>query len=122
MYPFIFLFDHYEWSVLLLTVPGRTAPGLFNRVIATITKWMAAQNSPESHKRTPNDTIEFYSINGILRAGGRKAAGRGKQRGNQDLVCPDQGKKKMSAAFLQKIFHEFTFSCIGIFPVALFLC
>jgi len=104
--------------VLLLTVHGRTAPGLFNRIIAAVTKGVAAQNSPQGHKSTPDDTMGFDGINGVLRAGGRKTAGRGKQRGNQELVCSDQGKKKMSGAFLQKIFHEFTFSCISFFPVA----
>jgi len=99
----------------------KNGPGLFNRVIAAITKGVAAQNSPQSHKRTPNDTMGFDSINGILRAGGRKTAGRRKQGGNQELICPDQGKKKMSAAFLQKIFHKFTSSCISFFPVTLFL-
>jgi hypothetical protein len=79
---------------------------------------MAAQNSPQGHKSTPDETVGFDSINGVLRAGGRKAAGRGKQGGNQELICSDQGKKKKSGAFLQKIFHEFTFSCISFFPVA----
>jgi hypothetical protein len=99
--------------VRLLAVPGRTGSGLFNRVIAAITKGMAAQNSPQSLACTPNDTMAFDSINGILGTGGRKAACRGKQGGNQELICPDQGKKKMSAAFLQKIFHKFTSSCIS---------
>jgi hypothetical protein len=103
---------------LLLTVPGRTAQGLFNRVITAITKGMAAQNPPQGHKSTPNDTMGLDSINGVLRAGGRKAAGRGKQRGNQELICSDQGKKKISGAFLQKIFHDFTFSCISFFRAA----
>ncbi len=77
---------------------------------------MAAQNSPQGLAYTPNDTMAFDSINGILGTGGRKAACRGKQGGNQELICPDQGKKKMSAAFLQKIFHKFTFSCISFLP------
>jgi hypothetical protein len=57
--------------------------------------------------------MAFDSINGILGTGGRKTACRGKQWGNQELISPDQGKKKISAAFLQKIFHKFTFSCIS---------
>jgi len=99
--------------VQLLAVPGRTVSGLFNRIIAAITKGMAAQNSPQGLAYTPNYTMAFDSINGILGTGGRKAACRGKQGGNQELICPDQGKKKMSAAFLQKIFHKFTFSYIS---------
>jgi hypothetical protein len=99
--------------VQLLAVPGRTGSGLLYRVIAAITKGMTAQNSPQGHKRTPNDTMAFDCINGILGTGGRKTAGRGKQWGNQELICPDQGKKKMSAAFLQKIFHKFIFPCIS---------
>jgi hypothetical protein len=98
--------------VQLLAIPGRMFPGLFYRVIAAIIKGMATYNPPQGHKKTPNDTMAFDSINGILGTGGRKTACRGKQGGNQELICPDQGKKKMSAAFLQKIFHKFTFSCI----------
>jgi len=41
-------------------------------------------------------------INGILGTGGRKTACRWKQGGNQELIRPDHGKKKMHAAFLQK--------------------
>jgi len=99
--------------VQLLAIPGRTAPGLFNRVIAAITKWMAAQNPPQGHKKTADNTMVFYGINGILGTGWGKSASGGKQRRNQELVSPDQGKKKISAASLQKIFHYFTFSCIS---------
>jgi len=48
-------------------------PGLFYRVIAAITKWMAPHNPPQGHEKAPNDTMAFYSINGILRAGGIEA-------------------------------------------------
>jgi hypothetical protein len=57
--------------------------------------------------------MAFDSINGILGTGGRKTTCRGKQGGNQELICPYQRKKKMRAAFTQKIFHKFTFSCIS---------
>jgi hypothetical protein len=97
--------------VHLLAIPGKMYPGLFYRVIAAITKWMAPHNSPQGHEKAPNGTMAFYSINGILRTGGCKTACRGKHWGKQELICPDQGKEKMSAAFLQKIFHKFTFSC-----------
>jgi hypothetical protein len=47
----------------------------------------------------------FDSINGILGAGWCKTASRGKQRGNKELISPDQEKKKIGGTFLQKIFH-----------------
>jgi hypothetical protein len=112
MYPLLFL-STFKWSVQLFASPDKTYQGLFYRVIAAITKWMATHNPPHGLECTPNDTMAFDSINGILGTGGRKTAGRGKQWGNQELICPDQGKKKMSAAFLQKIFHKFIFSCIS---------
>jgi hypothetical protein len=59
--------------------------------------------------------MAFDSINGILGTGGRKSACGWKQWGDQELITPDKRKKKMSAAFLQKIFHEFNFSCIRSF-------
>jgi len=99
--------------VQLLAIPGRTYPGLFYRVIAANTKWMATHNPPQGHENTAEGTMAFYGINGILGTGRRKTACRGKQGGNQELICPDERKKKMSAAFLQKIFHKFTFSCIS---------
>jgi hypothetical protein len=112
MYPLIFL-STLKWSVQLLAIPGRTFPGLFYWVIAAIIKGMATHNPPQGLAYTPNDTMAFDSINGILGTGGCKTACRGKQGGDQELICPDQGKEKMSAAFLQKTFHEFTFSCIS---------
>ncbi len=56
--------------------------------------------------------MAFNGINGILRTGGGKSASRWKQGRNQDLVSPDQRKKKIRTAFLQKFFHYFTFSYI----------
>jgi len=56
--------------------------------------------------------MAFNSINGILGTGGCKAAYRGKQGGDQELVCPDKDKKKAGTASLQKIFHESLLSCI----------
>lgn len=47
--------------------------------------------------------MAFYGLNGILGTGGRKTACRWKQGGNQELVAPDHGKKKINAAFLQKL-------------------
>ena len=102
-----------QWSVQLFASPGKTYPGLFYRVIAAITEWMATHNPPQGHETTPNDTMIFDSVNGILGTGGRETACRREQGGNQELISPDQGKKKMSAAFLQKIFHKFIFSCIS---------
>jgi hypothetical protein len=73
---------------------------------------MATQNPPQSHEKTAEGTMAFYGINGILGTGGGKTASRGKQRRNQELITPDQGKKKIRTALLQKIFHYSTFSCI----------
>jgi hypothetical protein len=64
-------------------------PCLFYRVIAAITKWMATQNPPQGHEKTADSTMAFYGINGILGTGGRKTAYRGKQGGNQELICSD---------------------------------
>lgn len=49
--------------------------------------------------------MAFNGINGILRTGGGEAAGRWKEGGDQGLISPDEGEKKKSNAFLQKIFH-----------------
>jgi hypothetical protein len=49
--------------------------------------------------------MAFDGINGILGAGGGEAAGRWKKGRDQDLIRPDEGEKKISTAFLQKIFH-----------------
>jgi hypothetical protein len=76
---------------------------------------MATHDPPQGLACAPKDTMAFDSIYGILGAGGRKTACWGKQWGNQELISPYQGKKKMSAAFLQKIFHQFAFSCIRSF-------
>jgi hypothetical protein len=74
---------------------------------------MATYNPFQDHKKTPKDTMAFDSINGILGTGGCKTACRRKQWRNQELIAPDQGKKKMRAALLQKTFHKFTSSCIS---------
>ena len=86
--------------------------GLFYRVIAAIIKRMATHNPPKCHKKSAKHTMVFDSVNGILGTGRRKAASWGKQRGDQELICPDQGKYKTGADFVQKIFHESALSCI----------
>jgi hypothetical protein len=75
---------------------------------------MATQNPPHRHERSAKDTMVFDCINCVLGTGGRKAADRGEQGGDQELVCPDQKKKKASAASLQKIIHESIFPCISL--------
>ena len=104
MYPSLFL-STLKWSVQLPAIAGSRDPGLFYRVIAAIAEGMAAQNSPQGHERTAAGAMAFDGINGILGAGGGEAAGRWKQGRDQELVCPDEGEKKISTAFLQKIFH-----------------
>jgi hypothetical protein len=74
----------------LLAIPGKSYPGLFNRIIAAIIKRMATYNPFQDHKKTPKDTMAFDSINGILRTGGCKTACRRKQWGNQELIASDQ--------------------------------
>jgi hypothetical protein len=54
----------------------------------------------------------FDGVNCILGTGRCKTACWRKQGGNQELVCPDHGKKKMRAAFLQKTVHKSSFFCI----------
>ena len=61
----------------------------------------------------------FNGIDGILGTGGRKAAYRGKQRRDQELIGPDQKKQYIRAPFLQKILHQSLFSCIRL-PVKIF--
>lgn len=56
--------------------------------------------------------MAFDSINGILGTGWSKAAYRGEQGGDEDLVSLDQAEKKTCTASLQKIFHKSFLSCI----------
>ena len=81
---------------------------------------MATHNPPQGHKSSAEDSMTSDSFNGILGTGGCKAAHRGEQGGDQDLVCPDQEKKKAGNALLQKIFHESDLSCIRSSQVATF--
>jgi hypothetical protein len=81
---------------------------------------MATHNPPQGHEKSAKDTMTSDSINGILGTGGCKAAYRGEQGGDQDLVCPDKEKKKAGNALLQKIFHESDLSCIRSSLVATF--
>jgi hypothetical protein len=66
---------------------------------------MATQNSPQGHEKTADRTMAFNGIDGILGTGGGKTASRREQGRNQDLICPDQDKKKVRGALLQKIYH-----------------
>jgi hypothetical protein len=80
-------------------------PALFYGVIATVTKWMATQNSPYGHEKTAAHTVTFDGIYSILGTGWRKTASRWEERRNQELIRPNERKQKICAAFLQKIFH-----------------
>jgi len=73
---------------------------------------MATQNPPQGHEKTSEGAMAFYGINGILGTGGGKTASWGKQGRNQELIASDQGNEKIHTAFLQKIFHKSSFSCI----------
>jgi len=111
MCPLFFLLPHLRHGTAASHVVG-SCFGLFYWIIAASIKRMAPHNPPQGHERSAKDTMAFNCVNSILGTGGRKAAYRGKQGGDKELVCPDQEKKKGGTASLQKIFHESFLSCI----------
>ncbi len=60
-----------------------------DRIIASLTKWMAAHNSPQREQNTPQCTMVFNSLNGIPGAGRGKTTGLRKQRRNDIAIAPD---------------------------------
>ena len=90
--------------------------GLFYWIIAAIIKRMTPHNPPQGHERSAKDTMAFDRINSILGTGRCKAAYRGEQGGDKDLVCLDQEKNKAGNASLQKIFHESLSFLHQVFP------
>lgn len=68
--------------------------GRNNRIVSTMRKWMAAQQSPRGFQASTDRAVTLDGLGSVFRTGGDVSAGRQEQRRDQPLVRSQQQKQE----------------------------